>query len=171
MYIFADKGPFDAPNNIVTIVNMKHNESLKTGDPTGNYEAWIPVNYVFTDRTTGSKAQQWTLKATGVMNRYKIRNNLSGLLLIDSEVIQDLKRRKVVAWTGNTPVARYLDEEVWDLIPHADGFAIRNFRYAEYLYAESDDLAFDDKNRSVFTWKDLDNLGTEGYWKIETVKQ
>ena len=153
----------------MTIVNGKVNEPLRTGNLTGDQEEWIPVNYVFTDRSAGSEAQQWTLEATGVANRFRIRNKSSGLLLISSKNIRDPERRKVVAWTGNTPVARPLDEQQWDLIPNGNGYLIKNLRYGEYLYAAADDLAFDDKNRSVFTWKDEDTVGPEGIWNIEKV--
>jgi hypothetical protein len=38
--------------------------------------------------------------------------------------------------------------------------------FGEYLYAAADDQAFDENNRSVFTWKTHDDLGIEGYWKF-----
>ena len=166
---FPDDSPFEAPHNLVTIVNLKHDEPLTTGDPTGESEASIPVNYVFTDRSASSGDHQWTLEATGVSNQYRIRNKSSRLLLVASEDFHDPERRKVVSWTGNTPVARTLDEQEWDLIKEEDGYVIKSARYGEYLYAAADDLAFDDNNRSVFTWKEYDNLGPEGRWKIETV--
>ena len=50
------------------------------------------------------------------------------------------------------------------LIKEANGFLIQNAKYSEYLYAAADDLAFDEDNRSVFTWKDLSTVGIEGYW-------
>ena len=154
---------------MVTIVNHRHNEPLKTGNPTGERENLLPVNYVFTDRSAGPNNQQWILEATGVNNRYWIRNKSSGLFLVASEDFHDPERRKVVSWTGNTPVARPLSEQMWDLIKEEDGYVIKSARYGEYLYAAADDLAFDENNRSVFTWKEYDNLGPEGRWKIETV--
>ena len=154
---------------MVTIVNHRHKEPLKTGNPTGERENLLPVNYVFTDRSAGPNNQQWILEATGVNNRYRIRNKSSGLFLAASENFSDPERRKVVAWTGNTPVARSLNEQEWYLILEGDKYIIKNAAHAEYLYAAADDLAFDENKRSVFTWKDFDSLGPEGRWKIETV--
>ena len=154
---------------MVTIVNHRYNEPLKTGNPTGESENWMPVNYVFTDRSAGPNNQQWILEATGVNNRYRIRNKSSGLFLAASENLSDPERRKVVAWTGDTPVANSLDEQEWDLIQEGNRYLIKNARYPEYLYAAADDRAFDKNNRSVFSWKNFNNLGPEGRWNIQTV--
>ena len=154
---------------MVTIVNHRHNEPLKTGNPTGERENLLPVNYVFTDRSAGPNNQQWILEATGVNNRYRIRNKSSGLFLAASENLSDPERRKVVAWTGDTPVANSLDEQEWDLIQEGNRYLIKNARYSEYLYAAADDRAFDKNNRSVFSWKNFNNLGPEGRWNIQTV--
>lgn len=142
-----------------------------TGDPTGSSHVNIPVNYVFTDRSGSSSDQQWNLEPTGVKDRYMITNKSSRLHLVASEDLRDPERRKVVVWTGNTPVARSLNEQEWYLILEDDKYIIKNAAHAEYLYAAADDLAFDENKRSVFTWKDFDSLGPEGRWKIETVKQ
>jgi hypothetical protein len=49
-----------------------------------------------------------------------------------------------------------------------NGFLIRNVKYQEYLYAAADDRAFDENNRSVFTWKDFETLGPEGIWNFDS---
>ena len=94
------------------------------------------------------------------------RNKSSGLLLFASETKRDPERRNVFAWTGNIPDARELTEQMWDLIEEPQGYLIKNVEYGEYLYAGADDLAFDENNRSVFTWKNRADVGLEGYWKI-----
>jgi hypothetical protein len=81
--------------------------------------------------------------------------------------MKDPLRRRVYTWTGNTPVAHALIEQEWDLIEEEDGFVIKNVKFGEYLYAAADEFAFDENNRSVFTWKNHDDLGREGYWKFE----
>jgi len=56
----------------------------------------------------------------------------------------------------------------WYIEKVEDGFLIRNVKYQEYLYAAADDRAFDENNRSVFTWKDFDTLGPEGIWIFDS---
>ena len=58
----------------------------------------------------------------------------------------------------------------WALEKVENGFLIKNIRYEEYLYAAADDLAFDETRRSVFTWKDRENLGPEGIWELSGIK-
>jgi len=82
-----------------------------------------------------------------------------------SEDMRDNLRRRVYTWSGNTPEARELDEQEWYLIPEDDGYVFKNARYGEYLYAASDSFKSGGK-RSVFTWKNHDDLGREGIWKI-----
>ena len=94
------------------------------------------------------------------------RSKSSGLLLMAGSSMRDPERRNVFAWTGNSPVSRPLDDHLWYITKEADVYIIKSARYGEYLYAAADDLAFDDKNRSVFTWKTRDNLGLEGHWII-----
>ena len=80
--------------------------------------------------------------------------------------MRDEQRRNVFVWDGRSPEARSLTEMFWELIEEPEGLILRNIRYDEYLYAAADDLAIDDGNRSVFTWKTRDDLGVEGHWKI-----
>lgn len=87
-------------------------------------------------------------------------------MLAASEEMQDPQRRKVFALTRNSSASGYLEEEQWELIKEPDGFVIKNVHFGEYLYAAADDRAFDENNRSVFTWKEHDSLGLEGYWMI-----
>ena len=46
------------------------------------------------------------------------------------------------------------------------GFLLRNVKYNEYLYSAADGLALSEEQRSVFTWKNYQTLGFEGFWKF-----
>jgi hypothetical protein len=157
-------------DNPLNIINIRYNENLKTGEEA---EEASKVSFyndgfrnVFTDRSSGG-GQFWILQDTGTKSRYRIRNKVTGEYLVASQDMKDPSRRRVYTWTGNTPVAHALIEQEWDLIEEEDGFVIKNVKFGEYLYAAADEFAFDENNRSVFTWKNHDDLGREGYWKFE----
>jgi hypothetical protein len=88
------------------------------------------------------------------------------------DLVADPKRRRVFTWT-NTTTSPNSDPAYWDRTAdwliweeEGNGFILKNVKFSEYLYAVSDDLAFDESNRSVFTRKQYHSLGIEGFWKF-----
>ena len=57
----------------------------------------------------------------------------------------------------------------WSIEKVENGFLMKNLQYQEYLYGASDNLAFDENSRSVFTWKTLETLAINGIWNFNAV--
>ena len=104
---------------------------------------------------------------------YRIIEHSTGEYLYASadDYAKDSERRRVFVWTNTTTSPQshsnfWGHTADWEIIEEETklGFLIKNVEYSEYMYAAADDLAFDEEHRSVFTWKNYNTLGDEGYW-------
>lgn len=111
------------------------------------------------------------LKVDDTDNQIQFINQATGEFLYADELMRNPERRRVFTWKNlsTTPVTDlgYWDQTADWIIEEEDlGFTLKNVRYDEYLYSAADDLALSKRQRSVFTWKNYDTLGFEGYWKF-----
>ena len=113
-------------------------------------------------------ASLWHLeKLAGSNTHIRIRSANSGEYLYaeTDELARDPERRRVFTWASVLP---YPDSSprYWEVSEVNSCFTLKNFHYNEYLYAAADDLALADDKRSIFTWKNYNTLGTEGFWSF-----
>ena len=113
-------------------------------------------------------------KVCGSDARIRIKSATSGeyLYAADDDLARDPERRRVFTWTNMSTIPdsdpQYWEKTAdWILTEENTGFTLKNVRYNEYLYAAADGLALAQDKRSVFTWKDYDTLGDEGFWFFE----
>ncbi len=142
------------------------------------YEVQYEVRPLLTDSKftkEGQTPDSWILeKVCGKKHQIRIKHSKTGEYLYAGadDLVADPKRRRVFTWT-NTTTSPNSDPAYWDRTAdwliweeEGNGFILKNVKFSEYLYAASDDLAFDESNRSVFTWKQYHSLGIEGFWKF-----
>ena len=118
--------------------------------------------------------ESWILeKVCGKRNQIRIKNQVTGeyLYAAADDHAADPERRRVFTWTNtstypNSHPAYWERTADWLIWQEDRGFILKNVRYSEYLYAAADNKAFDEDNRSVFTWKSYHDLGQEGYWRF-----
>lgn len=131
---------------------------------------------IFTDRFANSdqSSDSWLLiRISGSDYCYKIQNSRSGAYLIagsDREVHDPYRRRVFVTSRESGEASTCSGDDEWNITKHPDGYLIQNRKCSEFIYAAADDLALDDKRRSVFAWKTLYDLGTEGIWLFARVQ-
>jgi hypothetical protein len=118
--------------------------------------------------------QKWVLEKMHCGNNHiRIKNQGTGeyLYAAADDLASDRLRRRVFTWTNTsvTPLSHfvYWDKTAdWEIELEERGFLLKNIRHSEYLYAAPDDLSFDADHRSVFTWKNYNDLGYEGHWRF-----
>jgi hypothetical protein len=147
------------------ITNYRRKEVLKAS--VGDIEA--TRSNIFTDRWThlDMDSHSWVLeRISGSTYCYKIRNFQSRAYLIagSDQQARDPLRRRVFVSSRKSGKPTCSGNDDWSLLKHSKGYLIQNLKYYEYLYAADDDLALDDRRRSVFAWKTSDDLGEEGVW-------
>lgn len=107
----------------------------------------------------------------GAANQLRFVSQATGeyLYAAADDLARDAERRRVFTWTDLSTIPesdpRYWDKTAdWIVEEEEQGFTLKNVRYNEYLYSAANDLALSEEQRSVFTWKNYDTLGFEGYW-------
>ena len=118
---------------------------------------------------------KWTLEKSSCDDDHiRIKNQATGeyLYAAADDLATDRLRRRVFTWTNTSmnPHSHFVHWNKtadWKIEQEDRGFLLKNARYPEYLYAAGDDLTFDVDNRSVFTWKNYNDLGHEGYWRFD----
>ena len=116
----------------------------------------------------------WTiLKVFGTNNQVRFVNQDTEeyLYAAADDLAKDPERRRVFTWTNLSTIPeshpRYWDKTAdWIIKEEDHGFLLRNVKYNEYLYSAADGLALSEEQRSVFTWKNYQTLGFEGFWKF-----